>query len=526
MNILLICPPATMELPKFRTPYAFIQFFLCNLLKDYARRTVVGEHMGLEYLTASLEKSGFNVTLFDACLMQYPDWRHAADDLLKMKPQGYDLVGFTGSQDVFLENVHIARILRERGWKGHFIAGHDFCSLNHEELIRKFSVFDSIGRGEGDDLIVELAASLSEGGDLSEIEGLTYRKNGRIRINNPRALKADIDQFPFPDRRNRLWAKKAGLAMGIVSSRGCGYNKCTFCYPSVFSSANRSIPGGPWRARSAENVVEEMAVLMKEHQPEMITFVDENFLGCGEDGIERAFQIGEEILRRKLKLNYMFNCRSVDVNYDLLKLLKESGLYSLFIGFESGSQKILDYYEKGTTVSKQLKALSIIQSLDIGLVVGYIFFDPISTIDDLRQSLRFYLKLGQSDVSKYSQRLRVLPGTPIYSKMKRTNTVFGDIWETHYSFSSPQIDTVYALVNGLFHSLLPTLLEKTIQDQRLTERQTDRIISFMETDFIKALKMADDGLGKDNELVETTISQWSSEIKDYIRESASKNDVQ
>jgi anaerobic magnesium-protoporphyrin IX monomethyl ester cyclase len=511
MNVLLICPPATRGLPDLGKKYTFLQFFLSNLLKPYSRETVVGEHLGLGYLAASLEGAGHSVTLVDACLRQYADWRQVVDDL-KQVDKDYGLVGFTGSQDVFLENIAIASALREIGWKGHFIAGQDFCSLNHREIINKFPVLDSIGRGEGDDLMVELANTLERGGDLADVDGLTYRDSDGIHINASRALIPDLDQLPFPDRRNWPHSQHAGLAMGIVSSRGCGYNSCTFCYPSVFTAANQSQPGGPWRARSAENVVEELARITRDHAPGRITFVDENFLGHGNRGIERAYEIGDEILRRKLNVHYMINIRSVDVQRDLLKLLKESGLRSLFIGFESGSQKILDYYQKGATVSQQAEALEIIQNLDIDLVVGYIFFDPVSTLEDLLQSMDFYTRLNQFDVSKFSQRLRVLPGTAIYRRMKAEETVFGDIWHTTYDFSSTRIDTVYALVRGLFYAVLPTLLERSARNTPLSEQQAERVIALMEQDFRAALKTAGDGLEQDDEMVQRMIENWSSDI--------------
>jgi radical SAM superfamily enzyme YgiQ (UPF0313 family) len=511
MNVLLICPPATMGLPDLGKKYTFIQFFMSNLLKRYSRETVVGEHLGLEYLVSSLEQAGHHVTLLDACLMQYEGWQQVVDDLCQMD-KVFGLVGFTGSQDVFLENLHVARALREAGWQGHFIAGHDFCSLNHEEIMRKFPVLDSIGRGEGEQLIIDLADVLERGGDLSEVDGLAYREDGAIRVNQPRTLIQDIDLIPFPDRRNWPYSQQAGLAMGIVSSRGCGYNRCTFCYPNVFTAANQPLPGGPWRARSAGNVVEELARISRDYAPHRITFVDENFLGCSDKGIERAYQIGHEILRRKLDVSYMINMRSVDVNLDLLKLLKESGLCSLFIGFESGSQKILDYYQKGATVSQQAKALEIIQELGVDLVVGYIFFDPISTIEDLRQSHDFYVRLNQYDVSKFSQSLRVLPGTIIYQRMSAEGTVFGDIWRTRYDFSSPKIDTVHALVRGLFLSLLPTLLDQVANDKPLSDRQAEQVIALMEDQFREALELADNGLEHDDQAVSAIISYWSSEI--------------
>jgi radical SAM superfamily enzyme YgiQ (UPF0313 family) len=168
-------------------------------------------------------------------------------------------------------------------------------------------------------------------------------------------------------------------------------------------------------------------------------------------------------------------------------------------------------------VSQQTKALEILSSLGIDLVVGYIFFDPISTIEDIRQSLRFYLKLNQYDISKFSQRLRVLPGTLLYKRMKRNHTVSGNIWKTKYEFVSSQIDTVYALVGGLFFSLLPIFLEKKIYQHPPTEHQAYQIIKFMEKTFKAALKMAEDGLEKDDDLISKTIHQWSSEIIEYVQ---------
>jgi hypothetical protein len=191
-------------------------------------------------------------------------------------------------------------------------------------------------------------------------------------------------------------------------------------------------------------------------------------------------------------------------------------LCSLFIGFESGSQKILDYYQKGATVPQQARALEIIQDLGIDLVVGYIFFDPISTLEDLRESLHFYVRLNQYDVSKFSQRLRVLPGTLIHKRMQAEQTVFGDIWHTTYDFSSPRIDTVYTLVRGLFFSLLPTLLDRTATNRRLPEKQAEQIISLMERDFRTALDLAEKGLEHEHASVAEIIEQWSSDILQCI----------
>jgi radical SAM superfamily enzyme YgiQ (UPF0313 family) len=516
MQVLLICPPAVTNLPRINQPYSFLQFFQSNLLKSYARASVVGEHLGLESLTASLEQAGHTVTLLDACLMQYQSWQQVVAELLKGEKDRYGLVGFTGSQDVFLENIEIARALRQAGWQAHLVFGQDFCSLNHRQLMDAFPEIDSIGRGEGDHLVVELANALEQAISLEQVTGLTYRDTDGIHVNPARNLIPNLDRLPFPDRRNQNYVQQAGLATGMVSSRGCGYNRCTFCYPNVFTSANKSLPGGPWRARSPENVVDELELLVRQYHAEQVTFVDENFLGCGEAGIQRGYQIAEEILRRKVKVRYMINCRSVDIQPSLFSLLKASGLQSVFVGFESGSQKILDYYQKGATVEQQERALAIICELALDLVVGYIFFDPVSTVEDLRTSLDFYLRLDQYDASKFSQRLRVLPGTILYKRMSASKTVFGDIWRTRYAYASPQIDTVYALVSGLFYAVLPELLRLTLDGKVITEKQADQVIRLMEKDAYCALDLAQAGLASDSPVIQETIQVWKTEIGSLI----------
>jgi len=90
--------------------------------------------------------------------------------------------------------------------------------------------------------------------------------------------------------------------------------------------------------------------------------------------------------------------------------------------------------------------------------------------------------------------------------------VFGDIWRTTYDFSSPKIDTAYALVRGLFLSLLPTLLERTVNNQPLSEKQAGQVIALMESDFFTALDLAANGLERDDEAVAEIVEQWSSEI--------------
>lgn len=511
MKVALICPPARLRLPDVGVDYSFLDFFQCNLLAPGARETVVGEHLGLGYLASALRLAGHEVEVVDACLEGALRWQDVAARLLAGEPA--QLVGFTGSQDVFEENVLIARALRDGGWTGHFVAGQDFCSLNHEVILRTFGEFDSVGRGEGDELIVELAGVVSGGGPLEQIDGLTWRDGASLRVNAARGLICDLDTVAFPNRPGWRLSRASGLAMGMATSRGCGYDRCTFCYPGTFSSVNQPLPGGPWRARSASNVVDEMELLRREYGARRITMVDENYVGFGPAGIERAHRIADELRRRQLDVEYMVNLRSVDVTRELMRSMQASGLSSVFIGLESGTQRVLRYYRKGTSVSAQREVVQLLRELGISLVVGYIFFDPISGIEEIRRSLRFYLDLEQYDVSKFGTRLRVLPGTSLYTEMRRAQTVRGDVWRTDYDLPHPAVETTYALVTGLHRALLPTLLMRRVRRLELAPARARAIMARWEACFFEALTLAEGGLAATDPAVAATIDGWAEELR-------------
>jgi anaerobic magnesium-protoporphyrin IX monomethyl ester cyclase len=489
MNVLLICPPAKYHQVKLPFQYSFLDSYFANLLRSYARRTLVGEHLGIQYLAGYLKQKGHHCTVFDACMLEYKSDQDVATHLLETySPSDFRIVGFTGSSGVFVENCRIALALRQGGWTSHFIIGHDFCSLNHEEILSSFAVFDSIGRGEGEHLIAELAEALEQNQPLDSISGLTYRAQGQPRVNPCRPLIPDLDTLPFPERPNLQRVLEKGMSPGIVSSRGCGYNRCTFCYPNVFTSTNVLLPGGPWRARSPANLVDEIQQLQETNGVSRITFTDENFLGCGADGKDRAAMIAEEILRRKIRVNYMLNCRSVDIQPALFELLKSSGLDTVFVGLESGSQKLLDIYDKGTTVEKQARSVEILEQLGLRLVTGFIFFDPFSDFEDLHDSILFYLTLNQYDISKYSQLLRVLPGTLLCDELKKEGRVWGDMWHTDYAFSSERMKWCYRQTRALYEKLLVLLLRRVIDDRIISETQANAVIRIVEHQFLASIR--------------------------------------
>jgi len=141
--------------------------------------------------------------------------------------------------------------------------------------------------------------------------------------------------------------------------------------------------------------------------------------------------LGEEILRRKLGVPFTCSCRVNDIDPDLFGLLKEAGLTRVFIGVESGTERGLLTFNKRTTVAQNVNALATLDKLGIGYKIGFIFFDPYTTFEELKQNLGFLSDIapywmGKRGMLSIEPSLIVHDGTPIHARLKRENRLLGN----------------------------------------------------------------------------------------------------
>jgi radical SAM superfamily enzyme YgiQ (UPF0313 family) len=245
---------------------------------------------------------------------------------------------------------------------------------------------------EGEDTIVELARYLEKDNNLNKIKGLAYKdKNNNIIKNELRPLIEPLDKIPFPSRDLLPeLIKKGGLPV-ISSSRGC-YNRCSFCTVSQFYNDPK---GSSFRLRSAENVIEELKQLKKDY-PNIneVWFVDDNFVTPGKKGIERAKKLCEGIKSLGFK-HFDIYLRANDINEEILKLLKESGIRSIFIGAESGCDNTLqNIFNKNITVKKTKDAILLCKKFGVNIDPGFIMFHPWSTLAEVEQNIKFLKEIG------------------------------------------------------------------------------------------------------------------------------------
>ncbi|HCE67768.1 MAG: hypothetical protein A2X82_17975 [Geobacteraceae bacterium GWC2_55_20] len=211
----------------------------------------------------------------------------------------------------------------------------------------------------------------------------------------PRIIRGEmpmnLDLLPFVDRSlapagETPWF--SGLErpyFSITASRGCVY-KCTFCQP-----AERAVFGDKVRKRSVDNILDELQILSRDYGMRSFMIHDDCFTQYSE--------WVEEFCRKKLERGFTqpFACQSradmICRRPDLLKQLKEAGLSWVLIGFESGSDRVLKFIKKGTTVSQNIEAAGVCKQLGIRIFANYMFGIPTETDEEIRQTVSMMRKI-------------------------------------------------------------------------------------------------------------------------------------
>jgi hopanoid biosynthesis associated radical SAM protein HpnJ len=309
------------------------------------------------------------------------------------------------SAPTFHSDIEVAETLKKAnpnlmvGLVGAHVATLPEQSLAASELV------DFIARHEFDYTIKEIA----EGKPFDEVDGITWRKDGKIVHNRDREQIHDMDALPMvaPVYQRDLVVEDYFIGylkypyMSFYTGRGCRAH-CTFClWP-------QTIGGHTYRTRSPAKVVEEIA-LMKERFPQVQEFFfdDDTFT----DNHARA----EEIARGLGKLGVTWSCNArPNVPYETLKVLKENGLRLLLVGYESGVQEILNNIKKGTRIDIIRRFNDDCHKLGIAIHGTFIVGLPGETRDTIKQTIQFAKEINPHTIQV--SLAAPYPGTALYQQ--------------------------------------------------------------------------------------------------------------
>jgi anaerobic magnesium-protoporphyrin IX monomethyl ester cyclase len=397
------------------------------------------ENLALRYLAASLEAAGHECEIVP--FNTEHEVPEAVEHILSFSPviTGLSMI-FTGRGREF---IRLAQELRRAGYPGHIVGGGPFASFNCTEILRRFPEFDSIALGEGEELMVRLAAHLD---DPSEVSGLCYRaRDGSVQVNPSPGNPENLDALPFPKRINfhRYFDKPIA---SILTSRGC-WRECAFC--SINAWYQRS-GGHKFRTRTIDNIVAEMKQLYFDHGVRIFNFQDDNFFLPNPPKAAARFRVLRERLEEEgvRAIACAVKCRPDSVTEPAIAELDQLGLFRVFLGVENASQEGLHHLNRKNTVAEILSALDILNRYDIHVAYNLLMFEPETTMEDLALNLRFMERHNENPANFC--RAEAYPGTGLETKLLAEGRLLGDIFGYDYRLKDPRCEAFHQVTNYAF----------------------------------------------------------------------------
>ncbi len=389
--------------------------------------------LGILYISAFLEKYGYENDVFDSTFSTLDKLK---EQLISTTP---NVVAIYTNLMTKLNVLKIIKYIKTEPLLKNtkiILGGPEV--RNHTENFLNYGA-DFIIIGEGEETTLELIKFLdaltnlslrevpiaigTRSEELMSIKGLAYLENGKVITTPERALIKDVNVLPFPAREKidfkpylNGWKIHHGYSMMSVSTmRGCPYT-CKWC--------SRAVYGGTYRRRSPQLVAQEMKHIKVTYNPDMIWFVDDVFT------IHHKWltEFAEEVKKQDAVIPYEIISRADRLNEEVIKTLKASGCFRVWVGAESGSQKIIDAMDRRVDVmqTREMIRLAKQYGLEAGtfIMLGY----PGETKDDIKQTIEH---LVQSNPSQYTITVAYpIKGTELYNEVKNEFLDQRLEWET------------------------------------------------------------------------------------------------
>ena len=354
------------------------------LALDVEERRVMRPHppLGLLYLASHLKSRGVDVGVFDGTFQSL----QAFDDVLhREKPP---VVGIAVNMMTKRNALAMIAMAKQRG--ATVVVGGPDPPYHAEAYLNAGA--DVVVIGEGEQTLEELLKSLARAGNpsgLPAISGIACKSSDGAMVRTaPRALMPSLDQQPFPDRSAidlpaylRAWRERHGVGtVSLITARGCPYT-CTWCSRSVFGETHRR--------RSVANVADEVEAIVERYRPERLWYADDVF------AIHRGWTLAyaRELEKRRLRLPFECISRAERIDDDVADALVSLGCFRVWIGSESGSQRVLDRMKRKVSVDQVRTTAARLRrrGIEVGMFImlgydGEEVRDLEDTVDHLKRT--------------------------------------------------------------------------------------------------------------------------------------------
>jgi radical SAM superfamily enzyme YgiQ (UPF0313 family) len=397
-------------------------------------------NLGLGYLAATLEKVGYHVEVVD--------FEAPRDEVLAIIRRLDPIV--VGFSLIFQFYVHryeqLASYLRASGIRAHFTMGGHFPSLSSAETLALVPQLNSVVRFDGEITLLELCDRLGLGQDWRDVHGIAHVVGGEVVLTPPRPMLTELDDFPRPHPTVETRPLLGRRVAQMIASRGCA-RTCSFCSIHMFY---RTAPGKVVRTRRPAEVAREMRDLHDEVGATVILFQDDDFPMFGPAWHRWTRSLLDAIRAQDLvgRVLWKVNCRADAADPELLAEMRDAGLYMVYMGLESGSEKGLQTLHKQITVAQNEAAVATMKDLGILFDFGFMMLDPSSTFESITDNVAFLRRIV-GDGSAPAEFCRMVPydGTPIKDQLAAEGRLRGDVCNPDYDFLDPRIELFFRLIN-------------------------------------------------------------------------------
>ena len=381
--------------------------------------------LGLAYIAAVLEARGDYVRIVDAAARKM-----GYGEIVEECARGtYDWIGVSMLTPMYLTAARLIGDIRKRLPRALIVAGGVHPTLFPETTLEEIPGLDVVVMGEGELTVRELSERIGAGAGLEGVGGLAYRTGGGIVVNEARTFIRDLDTIPLPARhlagmdRYRPAASyyRRLPSYTMLTSRGCPFH-CSYC---------SKIFGNIFRAHSVGRIIEEMNVLVQDYGAREVIFRDDTFA----INREHTEELCRELITRGMHRRIPWSCMTrVDCirGRQYLARMKEAGCWGIHFGVESGSQRLLDIIEKGSTIEHIRKVFAWCRELGMETRAFFMLGLPTETREESLNTIRFARELDP-DWVQFTLTVPY-PGTNLFSIAQKTGSLKSLKWENYQTW--------------------------------------------------------------------------------------------
>lgn len=381
--------------------------------------------LGLGYLASALLKNNIETEIYDSVVLE-ADIKNIINKIKDYNPNAIGLSVMTpGSAEAY----QLADEIKSKLGNITIIFGGPHATSFPEEIMENCLSVDYVIAGEGEKSFVALLNELNnQTYNFKNVAGLYYRLNDKYLNSSPPLYIKNIDDFDFPARHlfnNDLYIPLPNFsknlpATSMVTSRGCPYGQCKFCFQSGKFSHS-------YRRRSVQNVIEEIKFLVSKYNIKEIAFYDSLF-AINENWI---IELCDEIIINNLNISWSCFAQIAFTTKKMLKKMQEAGCFNIYYGIESGDQELLDYIKKKTTPNKIMEIVSLTHKFGIETRGSFILGLPKSTPEKDKKTIDFAIKLNLDYAGFFPY--RVYKGTKLADEAHFFGTIMADRADGHHS---------------------------------------------------------------------------------------------